>query len=525
MLQTKAKTPSPPRKSRGNVQTFRTRASRSAIRVIILLLLAAVSIQPCSCISIIVTLVSPVPDGVTITNGSVTLEVQLTNSTGFPVYLLTEFWVQTPNAVTAVWVGNVTSFKPDGTLSLSYDPPASGTYHWYVKVGGTQYPAAPGWSFKCGTATTTLTQSTTTTTTQSVTTTVTLTQPTTTTATQTVGVFTEYSYSYETITSPTTAYRTQTVSTTRTMSSQTTVMKTSTAFVTTETTPITYYQTQSTTLTETLYSTMSVTQYVYIDSYVPSQIIESATIQEILSGSEGSVHFSKSDQHKIDTITIGALSNVTNVKIAIGTESDHPSLGTNAKEYDSFQIAATNLPDEDIRSATIEFKVDRNWLSSNQIPQDKVSLYRLENGEWRELQTSLLKTDETYAYYEAVSPGLSAFVIAGQSTSFFQIPEVGPIANSYVMILALMVVAIIGVYGAIRIKRARSRSKKEGNGSDPALADTSSDSQVEGRLLEYITKHGGSISLSKAAEDLGVLPVTIKEAIGHLKNGGKLAPV
>jgi PGF-pre-PGF domain-containing protein len=301
-------------------------------------------------------------------------------------------------------------------------------------------------------------------------------------------------------------------------------MKTSTAFATTETTPITYYQTQSTMMTETLYGTVSVTKYIYVDSYVPGQVIESATIQEIPSESQGSAHFNKGDQHKIETITIGVVNNVTNVKIAIGTDPDHPSLGTNTKEYESFQIAATNLPDEDIKSTAIVFKVDRNWLSDNQIPQEKVSLYRLENGEWRGLQTSLLKTDETYAYYEAVSPGLSIFVIAGQSTSFFLIPGVGPIANSYAMILALTVVTIIGVYGAIRIKRARSRSKKEGNGPESSLADTSSDPQIEGELLEYITKHGGSISLSKAAEDLGVLPVTIKEAIGHLKNGGKLAP-
>lgn len=495
------------------------------MRVMILLLLAAVSIQSGSCAPITITLISPYPSGVTITTGSVSLEVKLTNSTGFPVYSLTEFWVQTPNAAAAAWVGNVTSFTPDGTLTLPYNPPASGTYHWYVEVeGGVPYPSSAGWSFICGTATTTLTQSTTTTATQTVTSTATLMQSTTTTETQTVAVVTEYSYLYETITSSTTFYTTQTVRTTSTMSSPTTIMKTSTAFATTETTPITYYQTQSTTQTETLYGTISITQYVYIDSYVPGQAIESATIQEIPSGSEGSVHFSKSDQHKIETITIGVLSNATNVKIAIGTDPDHPSLDTSTKEYESFQIAATNLPDQDIKSATIEFKVDRNWLSDNQIPQEKVILYRLENGEWRGLQTSLLKTDETYAYYEAVSPGLSTFVIAGQSTSFFQIPGVGPIANSYVMILALTVVAIIGVYGAIRIKRARSRSKKDGNGSDPALADTSSDPQIEAKLLEYITKHGGSISLSKAAEDLGVPPVTLKEAIGHLKNGGKLAP-
>jgi len=491
------------------------------------LLLVAAWIQPCSsAVTYTITLVSPTNEA-TITTAPMTLAVKITNGTsGPPLFNDTEFWVEVPGAVAFDLVSIVTPAWPDGTASITYNPPFSGLYHWYVRVdsdGDHQHdPTTPDpddqpsstWSFTCSITTATVTQ----------TTTITVVPQTTATVTQTVGVVTEYSYLYETITSPTTVYRTQTVSTTRTMSSQTTIMKTSTAFATTETTPITYYQTQSTTMTETLYGTVSVTQYIYVDSYVPGQVIESATIQEIPSESQGSAHFNKGDQHKIETITIGVVSNVTNVKIAIGTDPDHPSLGTNTKEYESFQIAATNLPDEDIKSTAIVFKVDRNWLSDNQIPQEKVSLYRLENGEWRGLQTSLLKTDETYAYYEAVSPGLSIFVIAGQSTSFFQIPGVGLIANSYAMILALIVVTIMGVYGAIRIKRARSRSKKDGNGSESSLADTSLEPQIEGELLEYITEHGGSISLSKAAEDLGVLPVTIKEAIGHLKNGGKLAP-
>ena len=493
--------------------------------LLVIILFSSISIQTCTASSSPYEIRSHIPDtGFTITGPSpITLRVVFQNrSTDHSIFpnVPTDFWVKNPppGDDSFHYVGHQVSGS-DGSASFTFNPPFAGPYEWYVETTWFnvtyKFPeSGPNWRFICSVATTTTTQWTTTT----------VVPQTTATVTQTVGVVTEYSYLYETITSPTTVYKTQTVSTTRTMSSQTTIMKTSTAFATTETTPITYNQTQSTTLTETLHGTISVTQYVYIDSYVPSQAIEYATIQEIPSGSEGSAHFSKSDQHKIETITIGVVSNVTNVKIAIGTEPDHPSLGTNTKEYESFQIAATNLPDQDIKSTAIVFKVDRNWLSDNQIPQEKVSLYRLENGEWRELQTSLQKTDETYAYYEAVSPGLSIFVIAGQSTSFFQIPGVGPIANSYVMILALTVVTIIGVYGAIRIKRARSRSKKEGNSSDPALADTSLEPEIEGRLLEYITKHGGSISLSKAAEDLGVLPVTIKEAIGHLKNGGKLAP-
>ncbi len=510
-----------------------TNWNRSRVTVQLLLaiiLFSSISIQPCTASGPYkIGSYSPAT-GTTITGpGPITLRVVFWNSTDDSIFpsgpyppVRTEFWVKNPGSGSAEWVGQQDSGS-DGSASTTFNPPYAGTYEWYVKTtwfNGTTlfdytFPEPPAlWSFICSVATTTTTQMTTTT----------VVPQTTATVTRTVGVVTEYSYLYETIRFPTTVYRTQTVSTTKTMSSQTTIMKTSTAFATTETTPITYYQTQSTTMTETLYGTVSVTQYIYVDSYAPGQIIESATIQEIPSESQGSAHFNKGDQHKIETITIGVVSNVTNVEIAIGTDPDHPSLGTNTKEYESLQIAATNLPDQDIKSTAIVFKVDRNWLSDNQIPQEKVSLYRLENGEWRGLQTSLLKTDETYAYYEAVSPGLSIFVIAGQSTSFFQIPGVGPIANSHTMILALIVVAIMGVYGAIRIRRARSRIKKERNGSESSLSDTSLESQIEGKLLEYITKHGGSISLSKAAQDLGVPPVIIKEAIGHLKNGGKLAP-
>jgi PGF-pre-PGF domain-containing protein len=501
------------------------KGSRVTVQLLlVIIVVSSISIQTCKASSAYeIASIGP-PDGANVTGpGPITLSVAFRNGTDHhsvfptgPYQVLTEYWVTNPDGDKLVGSGW-------GSVSATFNPPFAGTYRWYVKTawsnGATWFNYTfPGaglyWSFTCLVATTTTTQMTTTT----------VVPQTTATVTQTVGVVTEYSYLYETITSPKTTYMTQTVSTTRTMSSQTTIMKTSTAFATTETTPITYYQTQSTTMTETLYGTISITQYVYVDSYVQGQVIESATIQEIPSESQGSAQFNKGDQHKIEAITIGVVSNVTNVKIAIGTDPDHPSLGTNMKEYESFQIAATNLPDQDIKSTRIEFKVDRNWLSDNQIPQEKVVLYRLENGEWRALQTSLLKTDDTYAYYEAASPGLSIFAIAGQSTSFFQIPGIGLIPNSYVMILALIMMTIVGVYGTIRIKRARSRSKKEGNGSDPAPANTSSEPQIEERLLEYITKHGGSISLSKAAEDLGVLPVSIKEALGHLKNGGKLTP-
>jgi PGF-pre-PGF domain-containing protein len=278
------------------------------------------------------------------------------------------------------------------------------------------------------------------------------------------------------------------------------------------------------TLTEMSYATISVTQYVYVESYNQSQVLENATIQQISSGSEASAHFDAGDKHDIQAITIGVINNATNVKITIATAPQHSDVGMDVKQYGSFEILATNLSDDNIKSVVIEFKVDKKWLSGNQIPQDTINLYRYENGEWKRLETSLSRTDEAYAYYKATSPGLSIFAIAGQSSSFLQLPGIGPIADSYVIVLSLVAVAILGTYSGIRIAKARSKRGKGERKSKPLPAESSPEDQVEGRLLEYITRHGGSISLSKAAEDLGVLPVTIKETISHLKSSGRLTP-
>jgi PGF-pre-PGF domain-containing protein len=423
--------------------------------------------------------------------------------------------VATAQILLSVWAGSLTeglyTQSPDGIAITSGPLTLAALY-------------ADGGDGSCTNTTTTTRTQWNTTTSYTTISPSTVTQWTTATYTQTVGIVTEFSYLYDTITGATTVYRTQTVSSTRTTTLPTTFTKTSTAFATTQTTSVTYYETESSTRTETSYATISVTQYVYVESYVPSQVIEYATIEQISNGSEASAHFSKADEHKIQTIIIAVAANATNVKIAIATAPDHTNVGTNATEYGSFEIAATNLSDNNIKSVVIEFKVDENWLSNNQIPQDRINLYRYENGEWRRLETSLLKTDEAYAYYGAVSPGLSIFAIAGQSSSFFQIPGIGPIADSYALIIPIIVVAILGAYGAIRITKSR---RKIGRGEDDLAllpSETPSDTQIDAKLLEYITQQGGSISLSNAAKDLGVPPATINEAISRLKNGGKLTP-
>jgi len=98
------------------------------------------------------------------------------------------------------------------------------------------------------------------------------------TSTQTVGLVTQYSYLYQTVTQWATTYLTQTTGTTSTINYYSTIRTTTTGFVKTETTPITVSQTRST--TETSYGMISVTKYVYIQSYTQNQNIKNTTTEQ-----------------------------------------------------------------------------------------------------------------------------------------------------------------------------------------------------------------------------------------------------
>jgi hypothetical protein len=62
---------------------------------------------------------------------------------------------------------------------------------------------------------------------------------------------------------------------------------------------------------------------------------------------------------------------------------------------------------------TVEFKVEGAWMSDNDVDPATIVLSRYSGGAWDALPTSKLREDSDYAYYSAVSPGLSIFAISG----------------------------------------------------------------------------------------------------------------
>jgi PGF-pre-PGF domain-containing protein len=78
--------------------------------------------------------------------------------------------------------------------------------------------------------------------------------------------------------------------------------------------------------------------------------------------------------------------------------------------YGYFEIL-TNLESENVKSASINFRVSKSWIEDNEIAKIKMCRY---NEDWEELKTEKMKEDNKYFYYTAETSGLSIFVITGE---------------------------------------------------------------------------------------------------------------
>ncbi len=59
----------------------------------------------------------------------------------------------------------------------------------------------------------------------------------------------------------------------------------------------------------------------------------------------------------------------------------------------------------------IKFKIEKSWITTNNIDSDLIVLNRWLNDKWNKLSTVKLTEDDSYVYYEAETPGFSYFMI------------------------------------------------------------------------------------------------------------------
>ncbi|MEM5766127.1 MAG: PGF-pre-PGF domain-containing protein [Candidatus Aenigmatarchaeota archaeon] len=143
-----------------------------------------------------------------------------------------------------------------------------------------------------------------------------------------------------------------------------------------------------------------------------------------------SIPSDKAKSLKIDEVRIEVKEDVTNLQVTV-RESFLPSFASLAITTDKgatykYIEITTNLINEKIERVKIKFKVEKSWLTSNDIDESKVSLNRWFNGQWNKLTTTKIGEDSTYVYYEAESPGLSVFAITGEKKSAIVVKQPCP---------------------------------------------------------------------------------------------------
>ncbi len=102
-----------------------------------------------------------------------------------------------------------------------------------------------------------------------------------------------------------------------------------------------------------------------------------------------------------------------NVQFSIKALDSHPENlpKLSFAAYSFLKITLTSWDSDVFINQNIAFKVNKSWLSENNINNDEIALYRYKGG-WNNLQTTFINEDTEYSYYSAETPGFSFFAIA-----------------------------------------------------------------------------------------------------------------
>ena len=137
------------------------------------------------------------------------------------------------------------------------------------------------------------------------------------------------------------------------------------------------------------------------------------------------INNSKLDLIKIIVDVLEAVSGVSFTITKTDILDINEQIGISGILYQAFNITAKGITNDKIRNVTLEFKVNKTWLSQNNGTSSDIRLHRKANSSarWEVLLTTLENQDNSYYYFSSLSPGFSTFVV------FFGKYECQPGAN------------------------------------------------------------------------------------------------
>jgi PGF-pre-PGF domain-containing protein len=150
------------------------------------------------------------------------------------------------------------------------------------------------------------------------------------------------------------------------------------------------------------------------------------TVPSIAAGKMANVSIERAKELGVTEIIINVKNSVNNIKITITKKAKRPAevkKEITGKVYQYLKIDKENIEDENISSVTIGFRVEKSWISANNIKVSTIALYRWSDNKWGKLETRKISEDGTDVYFQAESPGLSVFAIGGVKTEEAVIKE------------------------------------------------------------------------------------------------------
>ncbi len=192
-------------------------------------------------------------------------------------------------------------------------------------------------------------------------------------------------------------------------------------------------------------------------------------------GTETTLDIPKYDGIAFGAITFTSSEDLKDIEISVHKYSTAP-VGTDPIEglaYQYIKIDEKNI--KGVTSVLITFKVAKDWLDTNKVAKEHISLYRWTGSSWTEFKAGVTSEDTTHVFYKATVSGLSVFAIGRSSTAQATeektaepaptptpapTPAVAPAksSKSWLFVLGLLVIVAVAIVYARRSKKHHDKS-------------------------------------------------------------------
>jgi PGF-pre-PGF domain-containing protein len=209
-------------------------------------------------------------------------------------------------------------------------------------------------------------------------------------------------------------------------------------------------------------------------------VVASSPTATVSSASAGVPENVPVENTNITQLTITTNTTVENVGVTVQQLAGMPasiSIGAPGVAYQYFNVSVENLSDAQIENVVVDFQVAMSWITSNGIDVSTITLNRYDptTASWTALPTTLLSEDNTYAYFSAVSPGLSVFEVLGQPTPTTTTPPTttpptttppttttAPPSGVWIWVaVVIVVIVVIAIVAWALTRRKKKRRKKK----------------------------------------------------------------